>query len=242
MRFSLVAIFAVIFTLPLSAETADSVRSKLSISGSLSLNSNGMASIPAFSLGKPALIGSFTLQKRRFSYDPVVAYGLDMRPWVIDNWLHYRVVYRPKFEIRTGVDFSNFFSKYDAGTYKLHQGQQYITFEIATVIKFSPKSSLSLMYWSDNGQDHGTIKGGFYNIMYDRTDMRLGRSLLLSANLQLFCIEYTGENDGYFIAPRLGASIVNIPVQLFVQINQAVVSNIEPFPGFNCNLGVAYLF
>jgi hypothetical protein len=242
MRFSLIALILSFCLLTINAQKTDSTRTRATISGSFSLNSNGIASIPAFSLGKPALIGSFTVQKRRFSYDPVIAYGLNMRPWVIDNWVHYRLIYRPKFEIRTGVDFSNFFSTYDAGEYNIHQGQQYITFEIASIFKFSPESTLSLMYWSDNGQDRGTITGSFYNVMYDRTGIRLGRKVLLAASVQLFCIEYTGKNDGFFIAPRVGASVVNVPFQLFFQVTQGIVSNVKPFPGFTCNVGAAYLF
>ena len=67
-----------------------------------------------------------------------------------------------------------FFSEYDAGDYKILQGQQYLTFEIAGIFKFSPKSSLSLMYWSDNGQDPGSLNGNFYNMVYDRTDIEIG--------------------------------------------------------------------
>ena len=73
-----------------------------------------------------------------------------------------------------------FFSEYDDGDYKILQGQQYITFEIAGIYKFSPKSILSLMYWSDNGQDYGTISGSFYNIVYDRVDIEIGKAILLA--------------------------------------------------------------
>ena len=51
-----------------------------------------MAPIPSFSLDKPALIGAFTFAEKRFSYEPQIAYGLDLRPWIIDNWLHYRMI------------------------------------------------------------------------------------------------------------------------------------------------------
>jgi hypothetical protein len=228
---------------PLSSrERADSSRSKLVFNGNVSLNSNGMAPIPSFSLGKPALIGAFSLQKKRFSYDPQIAFGLDMRPWIIDNWVHYRLILKPKFELRTGIDFSMFFSKYDAGDYEIFQGQQYLTFEIAGIFKFTPTSNLSLMYWSDNGQDYGSISGSFYNIVYEKTGIRIGETLLLSGGLQLFYVGYTGNNDGLFISPRIAASLKNVPLSLFFQATQAIKSNIEPFPGFRWNIGLAWLF
>lgn len=242
MRISFCLLFLFIFKLSYSKEKADSANAKLKINGNVSLNSNGMAPIPSFSLGKPALITAITLQKKRFSYDGQIAFGFNMKPWIIDNWVHYRLIYKPKFELRTGVDFAIFFSEYNAGDYKILQGQQYITFEIAGIYRFSPASSLSLMYWSDNGQDPGTISGSFYNMVYDRSDIEIGRTILLSFSLQIFYVGYDGSNDGLFISPRIATSVRNIPLSLFFQATQAITTNIEPNPGFRWNAGLAYLF
>ena len=223
-------------------ERADSTKSKLIINGSVSFNSNGMAPIPAFSLGKPALIAAVSLTKRRFSFDPQVAYGLNFRPWIIDNWVHYRLIYRPKFELRTGMDVGIFFSQYDAGDYKILQGQQYLTFEVAGIFKFSPKNSLSLLYWDDNGQDPGSLKGSFFTLIYDYADIKIGNAILFSGNVQLFYIHYTGKNDGLFISPKISFSVKDVPLALFFQATQPFKSNILPDPGFRWNLGMGYMF
>jgi len=225
-----------------STEKSDSVKAKLHFNGNISINSNGMAPIPSFALGKPAVIAAFTIAKKRFSYDPSIAYGLNLRPWIIDNWVHYRLIYKSSFELRTGVDLSMLFSEYNGQDYKVLQGQQYITFEIAGIYKISPGSFVSLMYWNENGQDPGTISGHFINLVYDRTDIRIGKNIHLSGNCQLFYIGYTGYNDGLFISPRIAASLRNVPLSMFLQITQALKSNIEPFPGFKWNIGLAYIF
>jgi hypothetical protein len=238
--FCLLFVFTCIFGY--SQEKADSSRSKLKFSGSVSINSNGMAQIPSFSLDKPAVIAAFILQKKRFSYDPQIAYGLNLRPWTIDNWFHYKLIYKPKFELRAGGNFAMFFSEYDTGEDKILQGQQYLTFEIACVFKFAPKSSFSLMYWSDNGQDPGSIDGSFYNMLYERADFEIGETILLSGNLQLYYLDYTGNNDGLFISPKIAASVRHIPLSLFFMGAQALTSNIEPYPAFKWNAGMAYVF
>jgi hypothetical protein len=242
MRLSFCLLFIFIFKLGYSTEKTDSVNSKLKITGNLSLNSNGMAPIPSFSLNKPAIIAAFTLQKKRFSFDPQIAYGLNMRPWIIDTWAHYRLIYKPSFELRTGIDFGMIFSDYDAGDYKILQGQQYMTLEIAGIYKISPKSSVSLMYWNDSGQDPGTIDGSFINLVYDRTDFKVGETILLSVNIQFFYIGYTGNNDGLFISPRISSSARSFPISLFLQVTQVLTTNIDPYPGFKWNAGVAYQF
>ena len=98
-----------IFTASWSREDADSTKTKLKASANVSVNSNGIAYIPAFSLDEPAIIGAFSLEKGRFSYDPILSYTMDLRPWIIDNWLHYRIVDRPSFELKAGGVFSAFF-------------------------------------------------------------------------------------------------------------------------------------
>ncbi|RLD90476.1 MAG: hypothetical protein DRJ29_15405 [Bacteroidetes bacterium] len=106
--------FLFIFSPTWSQENADSTRSKkLKAEARVSINSNGIAYVPAFSLDKPAVIGTFSLIKGRFSYDPMLAYGLDLKPWIIDNWFHYLIVDRPVFEFKAGAVISAFFSEYE---------------------------------------------------------------------------------------------------------------------------------
>ncbi|MDZ7607256.1 MAG: hypothetical protein U5K79_17115 [Cyclobacteriaceae bacterium] len=91
-----------------SATDSDSTKTPVRISGMLSLNTNGVAAVPAFALGKPALMLNLSVRKGRFSYDPTIAYGLNLKPWIFDNWFHYRLVDKPNFELRTGCNVSMF--------------------------------------------------------------------------------------------------------------------------------------
>ena len=232
--------FLIVCNLCWSLERTDSTKSPLKARASVSLNSNGIAYIPAFSLDKPALIGSFSLAKGRFSYDPQLSYGLDLKPWIIDNWFHYRIVDRKAFEFKAGAVFSAFFTEYETGEETLLQVQQYLAAELVATYKFTARSSLAFTYLIDRGQDPGTLSGHFFNLQADRSDFRLGKKALLSASLQLFYIDYTGDNDGLFTALYLSASPVNIPFSLFFQGIQPLWSNISPAPGFKWNLGLAY--
>ena len=106
-----IALFVLIACMPLSGLSQEGEgKHQLKSNLSVSINSNGFAPIPAFSLGKPAFIASANIAKGRFSYDPVLAYSLEMKPWFIDNWLHYTVIQKPKFEFKVGTNFSTFFS------------------------------------------------------------------------------------------------------------------------------------
>ncbi len=240
-NFFLPLLFLFIFSVTWSMERADSTRSKkLKAEAQISLNSNGIAYIPSFSLDKPALIGMLSLTKGRFSYDPALSYSLELRPWIIDNWFHYTLVDRPKFEFKTGAVISSFFSEYETEDEVLWRAQKYLAVEFISKYKFSPAGSLAFTYLLDRGQDQGTTKGHFFNLQANRSDIALGKKALLSASLQIFYINYTGNEDGLFTAAFVSASLRDIPFAIFFQGIQVLSSNIEPFPTFKWNVGLAY--
>lgn len=240
MRVSLCLVFLFLVATSYSRENADSTKAKLKAGVTFSLNSNGISSIPAFSLGDPAAMASVTLAKGRFSYDPTLAYGLDGKPWFIDNWFHFKLVNRPSFELRTGMNISSFFTHYKLPEETVLKGERYFAFELAGIYKFNPGTSLSLAYWSDNGQEQESLKGHFIDLILDKTDIPLGKQVLAAVNLQLFYIDYTDKNDGLFIAPRISAGLRNIPLSLFFQAIQPITSNMTPSPEFQWNVGLAY--
>ena len=240
MRFFLCLVFVSISMVAFTQEETSAPKNKLIAGAIVSLNSNGIATIPAFSLGKPAIIASISLAKNRFSYTPTLAYSLDLRPWFIDNWLNYKIIRRPVFELTAGFNLSTFGSKYNLPDGSIWEAQRYFAYAMTGVIKLSEKNSLTIAYWNDNGQEKGTLRGHFFNLVGERTDMNIGKSVLLSAAVQVFYINYDGNNDGFFVSPKITSSVRDIPFSLFFQATQAISSNISPFPGFRWNIGVSY--
>jgi hypothetical protein len=240
MRASFSFLFIFVFGIAFPQEKPEGSDKILKADANVSLNTNGVASIPAFSLGEPAIIASVSLAKNRFSYDPVLAYGVNMKPWFIDNWLHYKIIRKPSFELRSGVNFSTFFTDYKLTDETILRGDRYLAFEVAATYKFRSNTSLTLMYWNDNGLEPGTISGHFLDLVGEKRDMKIGKSFLMSANIQLFIITYDGNNDGLFISPKISFALRNLPFALFWQGTQVIKSNINPDPGFQWNLGLSY--
>jgi len=242
MKIFSIIIFSTIAIVCYSKEKSDSTRHPLQVSGVISLNSNGIAPVPSFALGAPAITLNLSLRKNWFSYDPQLSYSLDFRPWIIDHWFHFRILNRTKFELRTGFNVSTFFSEYQTPTQFVWQGQKYGTLELAGIYKFSPTSSIGLMGWYDKGFDEGTVTGYFIDIVYDKSDIKLGKHLLFAFNFQLFYIDYTGNSDGFFVSPKLSLTASRFPLSIFFQGIQALSTNISPFPEFQWNIGIGYAF
>ena len=241
MRISIFLFFILIAATVFSQSTDKENAKKLKASGSFSINSNGVASVPAFTLGDPAFITSVSIAKGRFSYDPVLGYGLDLKPWFFDNWLHYKFIARPIFEMRAGFNYSTYFSEYTTPEETVLQGQRYFTFALEAFYTFKPKNSLQFAWWNDRGQEPGTIHGNYLSVAFERTEIEVAKKLLLSANGQLFYINYSDNNDGLFVTAKVSAAVKNIPLLLYFHGIQAITSNFEPFPGFKLNVGLAYV-
>ncbi|MFN8240764.1 MAG: hypothetical protein U0X39_08445 [Bacteroidales bacterium] len=237
--FIILLLFTTVLT---AAELTDSTSAKLGSSLSVSLNSNGISSIPAFSLGKPAIVASGSFSLGRLSYDPTLAYGLDMRPWYIDSWLHYLLVSKSSFKLRTGFNFSMYFSDLSLTDKVILQGERYWAIELAAIYNFSPNSLLTLMYWNDRGQDPGSLQGHFISLSADRSGIGLTGKMKAGINLQVFYIDYDGNNDGFFVTPKFSIYSPATPLSVFFQATQAISSNIDPFPGFKWNAGIQLTF
>lgn len=241
MKLSILITLIFLLTITKVYSQPDSSRHKLKAAATVTLNSNGIASIPAFSLGDPAIIASIFLGKGRFSYEPALAYGFDLKPWYIDNWLNFRIIDRKKFTLITGFNASGFFTQRRIADTSVLQGQRYFAFALTGLFKITPNTMLTTAYWRDHGMDGG-IKGHFVNLACERSNMRLGDKSRLAAMLQIFYINYEGNNDGLFITPRISWSLLNFPLSAFILGTQPLTSNIEPFPDFQWNIGLGYSF
>jgi hypothetical protein len=239
-KFFLLLFFTFNVLFSYSIEKPDSLKKKLDAGVTFSLNSNGIASIPAFSLNAPAMMASVYFIKGRFSYEPLLAYGLDGKPWFIDNWFHYKPVIRSKYELRLGFNLSTFCSNYELPEGSIIKAERYFAFELTQTYKFSSRSFLSLAYWNDRGQEPGAIKGHFLSLTGERNEIPFGKNVLLAANVMLFYINYTGNNDGLFISPKISSSVRNLPFTLFFQATQTIQTNVEPYPEFKWNVGISY--
>jgi hypothetical protein len=240
MKITICLLLLCISTIAFSQENEAKFKNKLEPTASFSLNSNGFAPVPAFSLGKPAFIASVNITKGRFSYAPTLAYSLEMKPWFIDNWLQYKFIIKPEFVLRAGLNFSTFCSELTVNDDEILQAERYFAYALTGTYKFSPVSTITIDYWNDNGQEKESLRGHFINLAFDRSKIKLGKNILLSLNLMLFYINYDGNNDGFFVSPTILFSMKNIPSALILQASQAIQSNIVPWPGFKWNIGISY--
>ena len=230
-----------ITTTAYSQQKTDTANVPFKFSGTISLTNNGVAPIPAFSLGKPAMLVNFSIYKKRFSYDPNMAYRLNGKPWFMANWFHYKLIENPKFELRTGANFSLYFSHYETPDGDILQVTRRGSLELAGTYKISSKSSLGLVYWYGKGFDKNPIDGHFINLIANKS-FELGDQLIFNVTPQFFYTNNNGNMDGLFISGRFELSHTKTHLSLYTQETQTLRSNITPYPGFKWNFGITCAF
>lgn len=224
-----------------SREIADSMKVPFRFLGNITVTNNGISPIPAFALGEPALMVRLSAYKKQFSYDPNMAWSLNGRPWYINNWLHYKFIDKPKFEFRSGINANLYFSPCTTAEVNITKVQRLGMFELAVTYEPSSKGSVGLLFWYSKGFDRGTLSGHLIDLFAIRS-FTIGDKLLFNIMSQFFYMDNTGKMDGLLISGKFILSYTKTHISLFTQETQALLSNMEPFPGFTWNVGVSWSY
>ena len=228
----------------LLSQTVDSTKKVWQFHGNIQVNNNGISPVPAFSLGKPALMTSLFLTKGRFTYSPEFNYGSDGKPWVVNQWFRYQWT-QGKWAYRTGLNFSLFFLREkvikDNKEIEIAKLNQYTALEGGLTYKLSDKNSLGLTYWNSYGLDYGSVKSGhFVMLSAVFTQIPLSKSLFLHLRPNLFYINNTVPFEGLFTSAIVTISHKKYPFSLFTQGVQPIW--VAQATKSNWNYGLNYTF
>ena len=68
----------------------------------VSVTNNGISLIPTFSLGEPAIIFEASIG-RRLTFDPMIRYSLEGKPWSYIFWWRYKLIKPNKLQMTLGA-------------------------------------------------------------------------------------------------------------------------------------------
>ena len=224
----------------------DSTRYKPEVSGVITLTSNGISQIPAYSLDKPAISGFFYLKLKRFSYEPDINYGVDGRPWGMGNSFMYLVVDKKKLKFKSGLALGLAFSYPEVlqggQMVKINKSERYLIAKLIPTYLISKKTSLSLIYWNAHNLEQASINAiNFLSAVLSISNISLSEKMYCSISPQIFYLNVDGE-DGVFFSPIAALGIKKFPLYLSSQINTTLLTNMSSDPGFKWNLALNYNF
>ncbi len=224
----------------------DSLRQapKTEITGNAQITNNGISPVPAFSLGKPAIMTLLNIAKGRFSFSPAFNYSIDGKPWSSNNWFRYKFPgQRLNFQI--GVNWSLFFRKReifeDGRSFEIQEANKYLENEVALSYKISEKSSLYFTWWHDQGIDIDAVRyGNFYSLAASLPQWPISKKLKLSLSPNFFYLENAIPFEGVFISAVAKVSREKWPVYLTLQGVQPLW--VRPDANSSWNIGLNFGF
>ncbi|NNE78254.1 MAG: hypothetical protein HKN31_14420, partial [Pricia sp.] len=207
----------------------------------------GIATIPAFSLGKPAIMGSLSFYKKRFGFDQYLAYSIDGKPWFIESYLNYKVLDGEKFDFAASTmwgasySYQEVFS--DGGQQVETDYQRYVFLIFSTIYELTEKTSVGVSSYHGYGFPEGSIRWAtFVSVKGSLSKWAMGRSLYARFYPEVLYINLDWGTDAFFAAGKFGVGIHKVPLFLSTQGSQYLTGNLTPNPGFRWNIGVSYEF
>lgn len=224
------------------SNTLDSLKTPLLIHGNIQLTNNGISPVPAFSLGKPALLTTLHVQKGKFTFSPEFNFDLEAKPWSVNTWIRYQIIQKKKWDFTLGNNFSLFFKKNNpALTKEEFQLQRYQALEFNLGYHFTKMRGINLMYWrSQSLDDVGIRKGLFLILICQISDFYNGKNISLGIRPSVFIIDNTAPFSGFFTSQISTVYFKKIPFNFSFQTVHPLRT--EPETKFNWNAGLNFQF
>ncbi len=227
-------------------ETKNTGRTIFQVSGVLSVTTNGIAPVPAFSLGKPAVSSFLSLRNNRFSFDPEIAFSLDGVPWFLNSNFRYNLIEKSKFKLRTGLTWGISFSYPEINLNSSLQGiakaERLLLLELIPEYRLSEKVTLSLTAYKARNFDPGSVNQfSYFSVATKTTKISVYKNVYTSLFPQFYYLDIDGSH-GFFLSGSFGFGLEKLPFLLSAQMNQPITTTISPDPSFEWNISLTYSF
>jgi len=233
------AIFFVILAINAGAQDTTIHPKPITVSGNIQVTNNGTAPVPIFALGRPAIIGSTTIRKGRFYVNLEQYFGLDTKPWTMNNRLGFFIVDNKNLTLTFSTNISLFFL--DRNPQQNHgeefQTQRYWANELTAEYRITPNRKLQFLYWHTNDVDKlGVNREEFINLAFMFDNVMLGSKNLITFKPSVFYLFDDGALEGVLTTEALTYQRIKWKFNLFIQATFMV--HVVPHNNMTWNCGV----
>ena len=242
----LVLIFAS-FCFPHSLLAQETVSAKPTgqFGGVITATNNGVSIIPSFTLGRPALFFDLSLSGERFSFDPMLRFGMDGKPWSFVFLGRYKAIKDKRFTLSLGAQpaiiFAERIVKVNGKEETMLVSQRFLAMEVAPTYKISKRLSMGLYYL--RGYGFNPIPPDNSNFIALNTvisGVTVGGGFTMRINPQLFYLK-VDDDSGTYATSNFTVSKPGFPIGFQGLVNQKIKSSI-PGDDLIWNLGLLYIF
>lgn len=238
----LIALALIFVSIPLLAQVEEKKRH---IGGTITATNNGISIIPSFSLSRPAVFFDLNMGGERLSFDPMLRFGMDGKPWSVILWGRYKVIKDRRFSLTVGGHPAFLFQEtemiVDGKEEKMFVANRYLAGEINTNFKVTEKVSLGLYFLRGAGVQVISPKNSdFLALNVGLPDLKLSKDVRLTINPQVFFLQ-VDENSGYYANAAFTLKKGDLPFEFQTFFNQKINSTI-PGDDLVWNVSLMYKF
>ena len=213
--------------------------------GVITATNNGVSIIPSFTLGRPALLFDLSLSGERFSFDPMLFFGMDGKPWSFVFWGRYKAIKDKRFTLSLGAQpaiiFAERIVKVNGKEETMLVSQRFLAMEVAPTYKISKRLSMGLYYL--RGYGFNPIPPDNSNFIALNTvisGVPMGGGFTMRINPQLFYLK-VDDDSGTYATSNFTVSKPGFPIGFQGLVNQKIKSSI-PGDDLIWNVGLLYIF
>lgn len=215
------------------------------VRGTISLTHNGIALVPSFSLGEPAMLVDLKFRKGRFSFEPDMRFALEGKPWSMLFWFRYQAVEKKRFTLRTGIhpalNFRTVNVIRNGAAENILEARRYLAGELVPNYRISDRWSVGMYYLHGRGFDEGTKQVNFLVLNTSFTNVPISENYYFNFTPQVY---YLTQDDsrGYYTAGFLTLAKKNFPLSITAIVNKAFDTEIVPEDDFIWTVLLNYSF
>ncbi|MBA4298847.1 hypothetical protein SAMN03080617_03765 [Algoriphagus alkaliphilus] len=218
---------------------------KRQLGGMITATNNGVSIIPSFSLGRPAVFFDLTMGGERLSFDPMLRFAMDGKPWAFVLWGRYKLINKDRFTFTVGGHPAFIFQE----TEMMVNGKKeimmvtnrYLAGELNSNYKLSDRVSMGIYYLRGTAiQALGPQNTNFLAFNTQISNIGLISDFKLRINPQVFFLKVDADS-GYYLNSAFTFSKGDFPVNFQAFFNQKINSTV-PGDDLVWNLGLLYNF
>jgi hypothetical protein len=224
------------------SQQPDSTQTPSFLRGQITLTNNGISLIPSFSLGKPAILFDMSMGKGRLSFDPMIRFGANAKPWAFVFWWRYKMIQQKKFNFGIGAHPSFVFREItvnDKGVNKqLLSTQRYFAWEFSPTMVLSKKANLGLYYIGSKGLTSDLIKNTSFVALRTGLTLPITQHYTLGLIPQAYYLKMD-QRDGTYGNITFNFYKKNFPISINAIASKAFKTNITG-KDFLWGIGLVY--
>ncbi|MFN3999862.1 hypothetical protein [Algoriphagus sp.] len=227
-----------------SAQTATEPK-PFQFSGIITATNNGISIIPSFTLGRPAVFFDLSIGGERLSFDPMLRFGMDGKPWSFVFWGRYKVIKDSRFTLNVGAHPTFIFQErtfmVDGQEETMMAAQRIFAGEIAPMYKVSERFSVGFYYLQGRGFNPIPPKNTIFlalNTVF--SNLPIYRDVKLRMNPQVYFLQ-VDENTGSYVVSSFTLTKKDFPIGIQTLFNQKIKSQVAG-DDLVWNVGLVYNF